>query len=135
MGSRPCEHAPRDPRSDPRCGKVTRAPLFRTAARARSRGYDVAVWDSQIQPALADLQQALHTVQGAAPARERTLEIHGAAHLSAALALGYHFREPTRWRLRLHHFDRFGRQTRAPDLTAGKRRSHGRARTLRATWS
>lgn len=67
--------------------------------------YDVAVWDSQIQPALADLQQALHTVQGADGARKRTLDVHGAAHLSAALALGYHFREPTRWRLRIHHFD------------------------------
>jgi SMODS-associated and fused to various effectors sensor domain/TIR domain len=66
--------------------------------------YDVAVWDAKIQPALADLQQALHTVQGSKPARERVLEVTGAVHLSAALALGYQFREPTRWQLRLHHF-------------------------------
>jgi hypothetical protein len=67
--------------------------------------YDMAAWDSQIQPALADLQQALHTVQGAGSGRERILDVQGAAHLSAALAFGYHFREPTRWRLRICHFD------------------------------
>jgi SMODS-associated and fused to various effectors sensor domain/TIR domain len=66
--------------------------------------YDISVWDEKIQPALADLQQALHTVQGGRPACERVLEVSGAAHLSAALALGYQFREPTRWQLRLHHF-------------------------------
>lgn len=66
--------------------------------------YDLALWDEKIQPALADLQQALHTVQGGNPSRERVLEVSGAAHLSAALALGYQFREPTRWQLRLHHF-------------------------------
>jgi hypothetical protein len=79
--------------------------------------YDVAVWDAQIQPALIDLQQALHTVQGADAGRERILDIHGAAHLSAALALGYHFREPTRWRLRIHHFDQVWETRReAPNL-------------------
>jgi SMODS-associated and fused to various effectors sensor domain/TIR domain len=66
--------------------------------------YDISIWDEKIQPALADLQQALHTVQGGRPACERVLEVSGAAHLSAALALGYQFREPTRWQLRLHHF-------------------------------
>jgi hypothetical protein len=66
--------------------------------------YDLAVWDEKIQPALSDLQQALHTVQGGAPACERLLEVNGAVHLSAALALGYQFREPTRWQLRLNHF-------------------------------
>jgi hypothetical protein len=67
--------------------------------------YDVAVWDDQIQPALRDLQQALHTIEAGRPACERTLEVIGAVHLSAALALGYHFREPTRWCLRIRHFD------------------------------
>ncbi len=66
--------------------------------------YDVSVWDEKIQPALADLQQALHTVQGGRAECERVLEVSGATHLSAALALGYQFREPTRWQLRLHHF-------------------------------
>lgn len=67
--------------------------------------YDVAVWDEQLQPALADLQQSLHTRQAGHSDCERTLEVSGAAHLSGALALGYHFREPTRWNLRLRHFD------------------------------
>jgi hypothetical protein len=66
--------------------------------------YDVAVWDEKIQPALKDLQTALHTVHGGRPACERVLEVGGAVHLSAALALGYHFREPTRWQMRLNHF-------------------------------
>ena len=66
--------------------------------------YDVSVWDEEIQPALADLQQALHTIQGGRPGGERVLEVSGATHLSAALALGYQFREPTRWQLRLNHF-------------------------------
>jgi hypothetical protein len=67
--------------------------------------YDVAVWNEKIGPALADLQDALHTVQLECGDRERVLEIDGAAHLSAALALGYAFREPTRWSLRVHHHD------------------------------
>lgn len=67
--------------------------------------YDVGVWDEQIQPALADLQQALHTIEAGTPGCERTIEVAGAAHLSAALAFGYCFREPTRWSLRIRHFD------------------------------
>jgi hypothetical protein len=67
--------------------------------------YDVAVWDEKILPALADLQDALHTIQLAGNERERVLEIAGAAHLSAALAFGYAFREPTRWSLRLRHHE------------------------------
>lgn len=66
--------------------------------------YDVAVWADQVVPALDDLQHALHAIELATPACERVLEISGAAHLSAALALGYSFRETTRWRLRVHHF-------------------------------
>lgn len=67
--------------------------------------YDVAVWDEQILPALDDLQQGLHTVEAAHSACERLIEVGGASHLSAALALGYAFREPTRWSLRIRHFD------------------------------
>jgi hypothetical protein len=81
--------------------------------------YDVAVWDGQIQPALADLQQALHSVQGADASRDRVLEISGAAHLSAALAVGYHFREPTRWQLRIHHFDQIWETSREAPSLAG----------------
>ena len=66
--------------------------------------YDVAVWDEQILPALDDLQQGLHTVTLARPLCERVIEVEGASHLSAALALGYAFREPTRWSLRIRHF-------------------------------
>ena len=67
--------------------------------------YDVAVWADEVQPGFTDLQQALHTVQSAATVRQRVLEIEGAAHLSAALALGYAFRETTRWNLRMRHHD------------------------------
>jgi len=67
--------------------------------------YDVAVWDGKIAPALADLRDALHTVQLEHRERQRVLEVEGAAHLSAALMLGYAFREPTRWSLLVHHHD------------------------------
>lgn len=67
--------------------------------------YDVAVWDEKVTPGLADLQNALHTVQLERGDRDRVLEVEGAAHLSAALALGYAFREPTRWSLRVRHHD------------------------------
>lgn len=67
--------------------------------------YDVAVWDEKISPAFHDLQDALHTVQLEGGERERVLEVSGAAHLSAALSLGYAFREPTRWALRCTHYD------------------------------
>lgn len=66
--------------------------------------YDIAVWDEQVLPALDDLQQGLHTVEAAKPSRERVIEIGGASHLSAALAVGYAFREPTRWAVRIRHF-------------------------------
>lgn len=67
--------------------------------------YDVAVWDEALRPAFEDLERALHTEQSSNEARQRLLEISGASHLSAALALGYAFREPTRWSLRIHHYD------------------------------
>jgi hypothetical protein len=67
--------------------------------------YDVAVWDEQILPALNHLQQGLHTVEVAHSSCERLIDVNGAAHLSAALALGYAFREPTRWSIRIRHFD------------------------------
>jgi hypothetical protein len=81
--------------------------------------YDVGVWDTQIQPALADLQHALHTIQAADPDRERIVEISGALHLSAALALGYQLREPTRWHLRLHPFDEVWQTRREPGCLDG----------------
>jgi hypothetical protein len=58
--------------------------------------YDHGVWTQQLQPALADLRQALTDTR--AP---RTLRVGGNMHLSAALALGYEFREPTGWSLQL----------------------------------
>lgn len=76
--------------------------------------YDVAVWDERIAPALADLQHALHTIQLERRDRERVLEIGGAAHLSAALVLGYAFREPTRWSLRVRHHDEVWETKREP---------------------
>lgn len=59
-------------------------------------GYDSGVWASELQPALANLRQALQ--DAGAP---RTLRVGGNMHLSAALALGYEFREPTGWHLQL----------------------------------
>jgi TIR domain len=67
--------------------------------------YDVAVWAEEILPGLHDLQQGLHAVQAAQPSRERVIELDGASHLSAALAVGYAFREPTRWALRIRCCD------------------------------
>ena len=67
--------------------------------------YDVAVWGERIQPAFDDLQKAFHTIERTEDKTERTLEVEGASHLSAAVALGYAFREPTRWNLRIRHFD------------------------------
>jgi len=61
-----------------------------------SSTYSTSVWAEEIQPALADLRQALQDA-GAS----RTLQVGGNMHLSAALALGFEFREPTRWRLQL----------------------------------
>jgi hypothetical protein len=58
--------------------------------------YETGVWAHQLQPALADLHQAL--TDAGAP---RTLRVGGNMHLSAALALGYEFREPAGWSLQL----------------------------------
>ena len=76
--------------------------------------YEISVWSEQIQPALDDLQHALHTIEAGDSACARTLEVAGAVHLSAALALGYAFREPTRWCLRIHHFDSMWETKRVP---------------------
>jgi hypothetical protein len=89
------------PVADPACVHLALAPPH---AHDPDK-YDVAVWDEKISPAYADLQDALHTVQLEGGERQRILEVSGAAHLSAALALGYAFREPTRWSLRLRHHD------------------------------
>ena len=67
--------------------------------------YEVAVWDEQIQPALVDLQNSLHTIEAGRPDCERILEVDGSMHLSVALAIGYAFRETTRWGLRMRHTD------------------------------
>jgi hypothetical protein len=56
------------------------------------------VWERQLLPALADLQSGLEAV--AAP---RRLLLTGNLHLSAAFALGWQFRQPTRWSLALDH--------------------------------
>lgn len=56
------------------------------------------IWGSDLLPALEDLRRALDDV-GA----ERRLKLRGNAHLSAALALGYEFRQPTGWTIELEH--------------------------------
>lgn len=55
-------------------------------------------WERQLLPALADLQAGLEAVE--AP---RRLRLTGNLHLSAAFALGWQFRQPTRWSLALDH--------------------------------
>lgn len=67
--------------------------------------YDVSVWDEEILPALSDLQNSLHTIEAARLGCDRVLEVSGSMHLSVALAIGYAFRETTRWRLRMRHSD------------------------------
>ena len=56
------------------------------------------VWEHHLLPALGDLQAVLEARQ--AP---RRLRIAGNLHLSAALALGWQFRQPTRWSLMIDH--------------------------------
>ncbi len=56
--------------------------------------HDDACWGNDLLPALRDVRAALEGVGG-----ERSLQVRGRAHLSAALALGYEFRLPTQWRL------------------------------------
>lgn len=56
------------------------------------------VWEHQLLPALADLQASLEASH--AP---RRLRISGNLHLSAALALGWQFRQPTRWAVAIDH--------------------------------
>jgi len=65
--------------------------------------YDVLIWDEQILPALDDLQQSLHTVQSERPDCDRVIQVGGGLHLSVALAVGYAFRQPTRWQVRMLH--------------------------------
>jgi SMODS-associated and fused to various effectors sensor domain len=61
--------------------------------------YDRLCWDGQLLPALADLRKELEWALGEQSEREQVLRVTGAAHLSAALALGYEFRESTHWNL------------------------------------
>jgi hypothetical protein len=56
------------------------------------------VWERQLLPALVDLQNGLEAVD--AP---RRLRLTGNLHLSAALALGWQFRQPTKWSLEIDH--------------------------------
>lgn len=81
--------------------------------------YDAAVWSEEIQPALDDLQHALHSAQTRNGGRERILDIRGRLHLSAALAVGHAFREPTGWQLRLHHHDDIWESRREPGSLEG----------------
>lgn len=61
-------------------------------------GYEPVVWGEQFAPALHDMRAALQHC-----GTDRVLRIGGNMHLSAALALGYEFREPTGWGLELNH--------------------------------
>jgi hypothetical protein len=63
--------------------------------------YDGASWEGQILPALAELRSELEWAVAENDDREQTLQVSGGAHLSAALALGYEFRESTHWALAL----------------------------------
>ena len=56
------------------------------------------VWPRELLPALADLHTALESA--GAP---RRLRIAGNMHLSAALALGFEFRQPSGWALEIDH--------------------------------
>lgn len=58
--------------------------------------YDDACWENDLLPALRDTRAALE-----ATGDERSLQVSGRAHLSAALALGYEFRRPTQWSLEI----------------------------------
>ena len=81
--------------------------------------YDVSIWDEQILPALADLQQSLHTVESERPECERAIQVGGALHLSVALAVGYAFRQPTRWQVRMVHEDAVWETAKEPGDLAG----------------
>lgn len=56
------------------------------------------VWPRELLPALTDLHAALD--RASAP---RRLRIGGNMHLSAALALGFEFRQPSGWNLEIDH--------------------------------
>lgn len=60
--------------------------------------HPLEVWPAELLPALTDLHSALDRV--GAP---RSLRIGGHMHLSAALALGFEFRQPSGWTLDLDH--------------------------------
>jgi len=56
------------------------------------------VWPVELLPALADLRSSLDRVGSS-----RVLRIGGRIHLSAALALGFEFRQPSGWTLEIDH--------------------------------
>lgn len=80
------------PESDPAHLHLTWSPPL----LADVDGYDPEVWRRQLLPALADIRAALEEAT-----RARALSITGRPHISAAVALGFEFRAPTGWQLRL----------------------------------
>lgn len=62
---------------------------------------DPAIWSAELIPALHDLRCAL-----LAATNTRELLLSGTPHVSAALALGFEYRRPTGWTLRMH--DNYG---------------------------
>jgi hypothetical protein len=56
------------------------------------------VWPAELLPALKDVHAALD--RAGAP---RTLRVDGKMHLSAALALGFEFRQPSGWTIEIDH--------------------------------
>lgn len=61
--------------------------------------YDGACWEGQLRPALRDLRAELEWALAGSHDRQQTFSIGGAAHLSAALALGFEFSDATHWSL------------------------------------
>ena len=58
-------------------------------------------WNGELLPALADLRRELEWRAGTEPSCERGLHLAGNVHQSAALALGYEFREASGWQLEI----------------------------------
>ena len=60
--------------------------------------YGEEVWRRELLPALEAVRRALQATGGG-----RRIRLRGKAHLSAALAFGYEFRQPTGWTIELEH--------------------------------
>jgi hypothetical protein len=63
-----------------------------------STEYAQEVWEQELLPALADLRRELQDANAT-----RVMRLGGSMHLSAALALGFEFREPTGWTIACEH--------------------------------